>query len=762
MINILSYVGMNMQSEVCLWCLLGLVRTIFDATLFKVNANLKQVWQMSMPEELSKPVQRALRTMVSGIMLVQCFTVYIYLAAYIVLLYPVFLEERPALVLPWLLLAAVRKLLCELTSLAVGLGTCLLLGPARQPCVKFVIVKFASIIPAFYMWMLVFSYYHTLKVAAAFKTFPANMSHPDNDYGLELAVRRRRTKSLFGEDQLRKKLVASFYGERTSSATDETYLRPAIKITPEIVISTDASLEDEGPEVDVMKPPVSGWSDIGTSYIYEDWFGSEITIPRDADRILEQFVLMLLRIGAYMKRGDIEAVDSQMFTSAMSWHPRDTLDCSTINADATETPPHIGSSKGNIASYLRDYPQIFNKKQSNISQTDLTFATLKTVHSLIETDENTSNKNKGNQNSPSSRSHEEMPSVGVEKVSSKKRITISDSITSPDDKTVKLKLSSAKPKTDLKLKPKLKRQHGTEGDHESGTTEIANKELDDLQQNRTPGTDLKSKKTNSTETFNSLNGRKKTHVAILDADTSKINSENKTTKKNTNGLGETENTANVRRESSHTTTIFNESNKQESMLSQFLIADYKDDTKLSDLDRTTLKENKNLNLLNETKEEEVSYNSKIPKAGTSSEIPKEDSNLSKNKERTPKNTIQTELISKDDKNKELPLRILSNEDNIRGSLDVKINRDSKIKIEHSKAMNEDNNVHLPKEMLNKDFSNKDSKRMCLSCNRECLNNELKGPTDDKTTKEMGCKKIGCDCRTLPKHETNSNPKDTNV
>lgn len=43
MINILSYVGMNMQSEVCLWCLLGLVRTIFDATLFKVNANLKQV-----------------------------------------------------------------------------------------------------------------------------------------------------------------------------------------------------------------------------------------------------------------------------------------------------------------------------------------------------------------------------------------------------------------------------------------------------------------------------------------------------------------------------------------------------------------------------------------------------------------------------------------------------------------------------------------------------------------------------------------------
>lgn len=46
---------------------------------------------MRMPAELSMPVQRALRTMISGLMLVQCFTVYVYLATYIVLLYPVFL-----------------------------------------------------------------------------------------------------------------------------------------------------------------------------------------------------------------------------------------------------------------------------------------------------------------------------------------------------------------------------------------------------------------------------------------------------------------------------------------------------------------------------------------------------------------------------------------------------------------------------------------------------------------------------------------------
>ena len=45
---------------------------------------------MQMPVELSLHVQRFVRTMISGLMLVQCFTVYVYLAAYIVLLYPVF------------------------------------------------------------------------------------------------------------------------------------------------------------------------------------------------------------------------------------------------------------------------------------------------------------------------------------------------------------------------------------------------------------------------------------------------------------------------------------------------------------------------------------------------------------------------------------------------------------------------------------------------------------------------------------------------
>lgn len=53
-----------------------------------------------------------------------------------------------------------------------------------------------------------YSYYHVLKVASAFKTFPVLLPPDEPDEGLELAVRRRRTKSLFTEEHLRKKLVS--------------------------------------------------------------------------------------------------------------------------------------------------------------------------------------------------------------------------------------------------------------------------------------------------------------------------------------------------------------------------------------------------------------------------------------------------------------------------------------------------------------------------------------------------------------------------
>ncbi|CAG5031507.1 unnamed protein product [Parnassius apollo] len=289
MLNILSYIGISLQAEVCLWTLLGLLRTIFDATLFKVNANLKQ-------------------------------------------------EERPTLVLPWLLLAAVRKFLCELTSLALGLGTCVLLGPARPPCVRFLITKIISITPAFYMWLIVLRYAERQSIIKPH--VPTRLKFDETAY----------------------------------------------------VVPSDNSVADIKNEADVLRPmSVTSnrtMSDTGT---FEEWINNELVIPRDTDRILEQFVTMSLGIVAYLKK---EGTDSSKFFDSLSTKAERNLmnlDCNALSSENTDPPPLVGSSKGKLASYLTDYPQIFMKKASDILQR-------KSESNEFE-DKETENKNTDNRDS---------------------------------------------------------------------------------------------------------------------------------------------------------------------------------------------------------------------------------------------------------------------------------------------------------------------------------------------------------------------------
>ncbi|XP_013143697.1 PREDICTED: uncharacterized protein LOC106107399 isoform X2 [Papilio polytes] len=346
MFNILSYVGMNLQAEVCLWTLMGLVRTIFDATLFKVNSNLIQVWQMKMPPQLSKPVQRVLRTMVSGVML----------------------EERPTLVLPWLLLAAVRKLLCELMSLALGLGTCVLLGPGRPACVRFLITKIMSIAPAFYMWILVLSYYHALKMTVAFKTFPAVVPSVDRDLGLELAVRRRRTKSLFDEDQLRRKIIAGLYEERPQIIKPHSPTRLTFEDIPQATahLKNIETIPEPSYVCNTMRPlSVSSNRTVSDLANFEDYLASELIIPRDTDRILEQFITMSLRIAYYLKN---DGTTSSKYLDSFPAMLENNTPPLHSTAELTEPSHLVGSSKGKVASYLTNYPQIFMKKNSDIIQ----------------------------------------------------------------------------------------------------------------------------------------------------------------------------------------------------------------------------------------------------------------------------------------------------------------------------------------------------------------------------------------------------------
>lgn len=146
------------------------------------------------------------------------------------------------------------------------------------------------------------------------------------------------------------------------------------------------SVEDLKEDTNILHP-VSTSSNrmISDTGYYEDWFGSEVMIPRDTDRILEQFGVMMLRIGAYLSKEGVDCNDpnSQIFNSTiLPDERRNNLDSTTMPPDDTDPPPLVGSSNGRTASYLREYPQIFMKKLSDFPlHSDLTL-TLTSDHTM--------------------------------------------------------------------------------------------------------------------------------------------------------------------------------------------------------------------------------------------------------------------------------------------------------------------------------------------------------------------------------------------
>lgn len=90
----------------------------------------------------------------------------------------------------------------------------------------------------------------------------------------------------------------------------------------------------------------------------DDFCESDLAIPRDTDRIMEQFILMLLHIGAYLTKQSTSL--AQMYSA----HASDLLPSTLLLGEDTDTPPSVGNNKTRTTSYLQQYPHIFMKKDS--------------------------------------------------------------------------------------------------------------------------------------------------------------------------------------------------------------------------------------------------------------------------------------------------------------------------------------------------------------------------------------------------------------
>lgn len=84
------YFGIPLQFEVIVCIVFGICFSIFDASLLDLNSNLQKVWSVVLDDDkFSERSQLIIRYMLSGILLVRSFSVHLYLAFYIVMLWPV-------------------------------------------------------------------------------------------------------------------------------------------------------------------------------------------------------------------------------------------------------------------------------------------------------------------------------------------------------------------------------------------------------------------------------------------------------------------------------------------------------------------------------------------------------------------------------------------------------------------------------------------------------------------------------------------------
>ncbi|KAI4455816.1 adenosine deaminase [Holotrichia oblita] len=223
------YIGISKQTEVLFLVLAGICCTIFDASLFNLHTNLYKVWNMPMdPTKFTDTAQLYVKYILSSIVLVRTFTVHLYLAFYIVMLWPAifvsspkliltnlqitaslklvknnyasFKEEKSGLLIPWLVVGAIKCLAMGAMSFSTGLYICLTYRFSRAACWDFLMTQIIDQGPSIYMWFCVLSYYYDIRIKMSQNTYRFDRQTPSTMFSL--AERRRRVRSLFADTKL--------------------------------------------------------------------------------------------------------------------------------------------------------------------------------------------------------------------------------------------------------------------------------------------------------------------------------------------------------------------------------------------------------------------------------------------------------------------------------------------------------------------------------------------------------------------------------
>ncbi|XP_050297858.1 uncharacterized protein LOC126737147 isoform X2 [Anthonomus grandis grandis] len=156
------HLGLPRQSEILIIIFLGICFLSLDFSLFHLRSSLEEIWNTELNLERTKYLETPLKYITTGVLLARTLTLHAFLAFYVVMLWPAIFEEKPSLMLPWLLLGIIRCLILNIITFVVGTYICHKERGFSPICFEYILSQFIEHGPSIYAWMAILNFYRDL------------------------------------------------------------------------------------------------------------------------------------------------------------------------------------------------------------------------------------------------------------------------------------------------------------------------------------------------------------------------------------------------------------------------------------------------------------------------------------------------------------------------------------------------------------------------------------------------------------------------
>ncbi|VEN35140.1 unnamed protein product [Callosobruchus maculatus] len=178
-------IGIPSHFEVILISLIAICMLSLDVSVTTLQENLQEIWAYDFGAKVQEEgVEVYLKYSLSAVVLTKALTLHLFLALHFLLLWTATVEEKPNLVLPWLLLGLFRSIFLNFLGFSTGLYVCLIQKGYHPICLEYIVAQAIQHGPELYAWLSVFS----ADIFFSKSSFNRRTNQYEEDYKIEKQI----------------------------------------------------------------------------------------------------------------------------------------------------------------------------------------------------------------------------------------------------------------------------------------------------------------------------------------------------------------------------------------------------------------------------------------------------------------------------------------------------------------------------------------------------------------------------------------------